>query len=252
MTDDVERSIDASRRSFNRELLSASYSRVHHDSDHVSHLVAELDPQPGGTYLDLATGTGSVAFAIARHEPEARVIGTDIADHAIARNREIASEQGCANIEFLVTDGRKIGFPDATFDGIASRYALHHFPDLEVTLADARRVLRPTGSFVVADAVRHPRDEEDFINQFQALKPDGHVQMYTGEALVEGFTAIGFEAVGQSSSAISFTRDLDANYRALIDGTPPETLDLYGVKVDADRAALTIGVVTVRFVATPD
>ncbi len=149
MSDRAERSIDASRRGFNSALLSDDYSRIHDNHDQVGRMVVELGPRPAGIYLDLATGNGIVAFAVAGSEPEAQVIGIDIADQAIERNRAVAKEQGCLNIEFLLTNGRRIDFPDATIDGIASRYALHHFPDLEVTLADARRVLRPAGGFVV-------------------------------------------------------------------------------------------------------
>ncbi len=49
MTDRVERTIDAARRSFNSELLSADYPRTHGDHDQVDRLVALLDPRPGGT-----------------------------------------------------------------------------------------------------------------------------------------------------------------------------------------------------------
>ncbi len=252
MTDRVERTIDAARRSFNSELLSADYPRTHGDHDQVDRLVALLDPRPGCTYLDLATGNGDVALAVAGRQPEARVIGIDIADRAISRNQAVAREQARANVEFRLTDGRMIDFPDATFDGMTSRYALHHFPEVEATLADARRVLRPAGAFVVADAVRHPGDDRDFINRFLALKPNGHVRIYTADDLVDLFRAHGFEADDRFDSAISFTRDLNADYRDLIDGTPPEVLDLYDVGVDGDRAALTFDVLNVRFVASAD
>jgi SAM-dependent methyltransferase len=249
MTHPNERTIEAARLSFNEELLSADYPSIHHDDEAVERLVDWLAPRAGGTYLDLATGAGVMAFAAAAREPAARVIGVDIADAAIARNREAAREQGCANIEFRLMDGRSLDFPDATFDGMTWRYALHHFPDLEHTLADARRVLKPGSPFAVADAVRHPADEPDFINRFQALKPDGHVRIYTAEALVELFRAQGFEVKARFASAITFTRALDADYRALIADMPPEVLDLYRVKVAGDEARLTFEVLNVRFLA---
>lgn len=250
MTDQVERTIEAARQSFNKELLSADYRRTHDNDDQVARIVALLDPRPGGRYLDLATGNGAVAFAIAGHRPEATVIGVDIADRAIARNQVLALEQAYANLEFLETNGREIDFPVATFDGIVCRYALHHFPDAQAILADARRVLRPGGSFIVSDAIRHPKDDQDFINRFQALKPDGHVKIYTSSGLVDLFRAQGFEEAEQFASAISFTRDLNAEYLRLIDETPRQILDLYGLSVADGQAALTFGVLNVKFMAS--
>jgi len=118
MTERAERTIDAARRGFNKELLSADYPHTHRDMHQVDRLVTLLDPRPGATYLDLATGIGDVAFAIADRQPEARVIGIDIADQAILRNQAAVKEQGRGNVEFHLTDGRRIDFPDAAFDGI--------------------------------------------------------------------------------------------------------------------------------------
>lgn len=49
-----------------------------------------------------------------------------------------------------------------------------------------------------------------------------------------------------------FTRELNTDYRDLIDGMPPEILGLYDVGVAGDRAALTFDVLNVRFVASAD
>lgn len=249
MTDPSEDTIEAARLSFNEELLSADYPSIHHDDDAVARLVDWLAPQAGGTYLDLATGAGVMAFAVAARQPAARVIGVDIADAAIARNRAVAKERGLANLEFRLMDGRRLEFPDAAFDGLTWRYALHHFPDLEHSLADARRVLKPGSPFVVSDAIRHPDDEPDFINRFQALKPDGHVRMYTAEALVDRLCVHGFRPDDRFASAIAFSRALDPDYRALIADMPPEILALYRVEVAGDEARLAFDVLNVRFLA---
>lgn len=252
MTDRIDRAIEAARRSFNEELLSADYPHIHDNDEQVSRLIAFLDPRPGGTYLDLATGNGAVAFAIARYQPQARVIGVDIADRAVARNQASAVEQAYDNIEFLPTDGRRIAHPAASFDGVACRYALHHFPDLDAILADVRSVLRPAGAFVVADAVRHPDDDRDFINRFQALKPDGHVRIYTLDELTDLFRTRGFELVEQFTSAIAFTRDVASEARSLIEETPRRILDLYDLTVADGRVALRFGVFNVKLVVSAD
>ncbi len=247
MVDRAEQIIAASRRSFNSELLSDDYPPIHDDADHVDRLLTMLDPQPGGTYLDLATGNGIVAFAIADRQPEANVLGVDIADQAIANNRSLVGDQKRRTVEFLLTDGVMMDFNTDTFDGIVSRYALHHFPALETTLAECGRVLRPGGSFVVADATRSHKDGDDFLNRFQALKPDGHVRMHTAEALVDVFRNSGFEPGSRFSSKISFTRDLDSSYHALLEATPRQVLGLYGLTTTDEHAAITIDVLNARF-----
>lgn len=250
MTERIARTIDAARRSFNKELLSADYQGIHDDEEQVGRLVAFLDPRPGGTYLDLATGNGAVAFALADRQTESRVIGIDIADQAVMRNRNSAAEKACRNIAFRQTDGREIDFPTATFDGVACRYALHHFPDVDATLSDVRRVLKPDGTLALADAIRYPGDDEDFINRFQALKPDGHVRIHSVSDLVQLFLAHGFEVTEQFGSAITFTRDLNQDYRRVIGQTAPEILRRYAVEVVGDQARLTFGVENFKLVTS--
>jgi ubiquinone/menaquinone biosynthesis C-methylase UbiE len=89
-----------------------------------------------GTYLDLATGTGYVGLAIAKQYPQSSIIGLDIADEIIQKNQQRP------NITFQVFDA--IGFPSFSFqfDGIICRYALHHFPQIDTTLKELRRVLK--------------------------------------------------------------------------------------------------------------
>ena len=248
MTERNDKTIEAARRSFNDELLSPDYPSIHHHDSQIDRMVAYLAPCAGGSYLDLATGVGAMAFAIAGHQPEARVFGIDIADQAILRNQEVAGKKGRTNLEFRLTDGRTIDFPDDSFDGISCRYALHHFPEVDITLDNVRRVLKPGAAFAVADVVRHPSDEGDFVNAFQALKPDGHVRIYSAAGLLDLFRGHGFEAQQQSGSTITFSRGLNDDYRALIAATPSDVLGHYGVEVDGDQATLTFDILTVRFV----
>ncbi|MDH3319912.1 MAG: methyltransferase domain-containing protein [Betaproteobacteria bacterium] len=96
---DPQRSIDEARQSFDAVLHTPEFERVHADDAHRNLLIDYLAVTPGGRYLDLGTGNGYAAFGIAARHPDCRVTGIDIADNAIARNVELARENGLASVE---------------------------------------------------------------------------------------------------------------------------------------------------------
>ena len=249
MTKQNDKCIEAARRSFNDELLSPDYPGIHHHDSQIGRMVAFLEPRPGGTYLDLATGVGAMAFAVAGHQPEAQVFGIDIADQALSCGTRRLPGRRAAPIS---SSGSPMGEP-STFPMIASTaypaaMRCITFPEVDVTLANVRRALKPGGAFAVADVVRHPSDEGDFVNAFQALKPDGHVRIYSAADLVDLFRGHGFAAQAQFGSTITFSRGLNDEYRALIAATPPGVLAGYGVEGDGDQATVTFDILTLKFV----
>ena len=97
--------------------------------------------------LDLATGSGDVAFALAAGlPPETRITGMDFCqpmlDEAVAKQR--ASGRG-ANIVFRQGDGLALPCPDAAFDAVTISFGLRNMADRHRALSEMRRVLRPGG-----------------------------------------------------------------------------------------------------------
>ena len=145
---DNRRIVEAARTSFDAILHSPEFHRAHGDDAQLELLIGYLGIAAGSRYLDLGTGNGYAAFAIAARQPDCLVTGLDIARRAIARNAELARERGLANAAFEVMDGINLRVPAAAFDGVVCRYALHHFPDLCATLGDVNRgteARRPAG-----------------------------------------------------------------------------------------------------------
>ena len=237
-------SVRQARQSFNAALQSPDFETIHGDDAQLRFMIDRLEPVAGGRYLDLATGTGYAAFALAERVPECSVIGVDIADEAIAANAEAAADRGLANVTFQVVDGTALPFADHSFDGVICRYAVHHFPDPTATLADVYRVLKPGGRFVVADAVKNDGDTADFVNAFQALKPDGHIRMYTPGEFTKLLADSGFEEKQRQMSDITFTRTLDAAYRELIAKTPAEIAERYLLDIKDDEAVVRFDIVS--------
>jgi ubiquinone/menaquinone biosynthesis C-methylase UbiE len=109
-------------------------------------LVAQVDPQPGQTVLELTAGPGETGFlAAARLGSSGRLICSDFAPAMVAAARRGADERGLDNVECRVIDAQRIDLPDGAVDGVLSRFGLMLVPEQERAIAEIRRVLRRGG-----------------------------------------------------------------------------------------------------------
>jgi ubiquinone/menaquinone biosynthesis C-methylase UbiE len=235
------------RDRFNRELHGAEYRRIHSDDDQLRTLIDLLGLEAGNTVLDLGTGAGYVAFEIGRRYPECGVIGTDVADIAIAANIEKKEKERISNVDFRVCSGTTLPFDDVNFSGVITRYAFHHFPEPEVSVAEMNRILRRNGRVVVSDPVPFDADTQDFIDEFQRLRPDGHMRFYRTTELDQLFAGYGLQRVGGFSSQISYPRPMDPRYQALLKRTPSSVLSEYRVRVVEGQIWVTVDVANSAF-----
>jgi len=109
-------------------------------------LVAMAAPRPGMRALDLATGTGDIAFALAA--AGADVIGLDVTRRMIELARAKASPPAP---RFLVGDMLALPFAAQSFDVITTGYGLRNVPDLTTAIDEMRRVLKPGGRVLSLD-----------------------------------------------------------------------------------------------------
>jgi len=107
-------------------------------------LIRLADVRPGARVLDLATGTGDIAFAAAARG--ARVVGLDITFRMI----ELARAKG-ERAAFLVGDMMALPFPPASFDIVTTGYGLRNVPDLTLAIDEITRVLAPGGQLLSLD-----------------------------------------------------------------------------------------------------
>jgi demethylmenaquinone methyltransferase / 2-methoxy-6-polyprenyl-1,4-benzoquinol methylase len=117
-------------------------------------LVAMASPRPGMRALDLATGTGDIAFALAASGAD--VIGLDVTRRMIELAR--AKTSSAAAPRFLVGDMLALPFAARSFDVITTGYGLRNVPDLTAAIDEMRRVLKPGGRMLSLDfdRPRHP------------------------------------------------------------------------------------------------
>ncbi len=101
---------------------------------------------PGARVLDVATGTGTVAFeAAAMTGPEGRVVGVDRAQRMVARARQKLAAAGLPHVEFREGDAQQLEFPDGSFDLVLCASSLFFMPDMPGAVREWRRVLVPGG-----------------------------------------------------------------------------------------------------------
>ena len=107
-------------------------------------LVDRVDPQPGQTILEVCAGPGETGFLAAeRVGPEGRLISSDLSEGMVDAARRGAEARGLTNVEFRVMDAQQVDLPDASVDGVLSRFGLMLVPEPARAFAECRRVLRP-------------------------------------------------------------------------------------------------------------
>jgi SAM-dependent methyltransferase len=104
------------------------------------------------------------------------VIATDLAPGMIETARRLAAERGLANVLVQFAEAAALPFADASFDLVTCRIAPHHFPDVPGFVAEAARVLKARGRFVLEDSLA-PDDPETaaFLDDLEKRRDRTHV-----------------------------------------------------------------------------
>ncbi len=118
--------------------------------------VQASNPSKARRVLDLATGTGDLAFEFVRHPDfEGEVIGLDFSGEMVRRARQKAAARHVSNrVQFREGDALDIPEPDGRFDVVSVGFGVRNFADLEKGLLEAHRVLGPGGRMVVLEFFR--------------------------------------------------------------------------------------------------
>ena len=109
-------------------------------------IAAQLKAVPYEALLDVGCGTGFLIDLLAKQHP-ARYAGLDLSSEMI-RMAEGKRIEGAA---FVVGSADKLPFPDASFDIVTCSQSFHHYPYPEKAMAEALRVLKPGGLYILSD-----------------------------------------------------------------------------------------------------
>jgi ubiquinone/menaquinone biosynthesis C-methylase UbiE len=185
--------------------VAVNYSRAtfHTSSERLQEVLDLAHPGKGDLVLDVATGTGNTAFALAPHVR--RVIGLDLTREMLDQARRITAERKIPNVDWVLGDAEQVPFPDGTFDLYTVRAAPHHFPHVDAFLAEALRVLKPGRDAVFIDCAP-PVPARDILHAVEVRRDPSHVRSMTVDEWVARLERAGFEV--ESAQA----RELDWNY----------------------------------------
>lgn len=227
----ITESIEATKRGFEASFSESTlYNRQTQDAYHLNMLIEMLNPKPNERILDLGTGSGYVAFGIAK-QSGARVIGLDITDNTLENNRIKAEEQRLSNLRFVAYDGMSFPFGDGEFDAVVTRYALHHFPDIAHTFSEISRVLKSGGRLLISDPTPNENDTSRFVDDYMRMKPDGHIKYYTKDEFSLLAENAGLSLINAVQSEITFPRLKEtANaYSEILEKHSPDIISGYNV-----------------------
>lgn len=198
---------------------------------------------PNDAVLDVGSGTGELALAIAASAPSARIVGIDPADPYVKYAQSRAPSE---RVRFEVGDAQKMSFPDATVDRVLSLLVVNFIPDRDKALDEMIRVSKPGG--VVAAAVWDYGGEMEMLRVFWdeavardpsiAKRDERHMPLCRSGELAALWRAHGLKQVVEQPLTFTMTfASFDDYWTPFLGGQGPA--GAYAAKLpEADRAAL--------------
>ncbi len=122
------------------DLMSGGMHRLWKDR-----FVTKVCPRPGERILDMAGGTGDIAFRMAARG--ASVMVSDINPNMLAVGRERAAKRAIDGLSWQQENAEALSFPDAHFDAYTIAFGIRNVTDIPASLQEAHRVLKRGGRF---------------------------------------------------------------------------------------------------------
>jgi ubiquinone/menaquinone biosynthesis C-methylase UbiE len=172
MSDSIKENV---RQQFAKNAHNYVTSALHAAGEDLSVLVSASEADTSMDVLDIATGGGHVANALA---PLAgHVTAFDLTEEMLIAAAEFIKKNGHTNVTFVQGDAEKLPFADGTFDLVTCRIAAHHFPNVPAFAAEAYRVVKPGGKLLLIDNVAPENDVFDqFYNDVERRRDPSHVR----------------------------------------------------------------------------
>lgn len=130
----------AARYDIMNDFMSAGLHRPWKDM-----FVRRVKPRAGESILDMAGGTGDIAFRMARHG--ARVTVSDINEDMLGVGKERAARQRLEGLRWIPQNAEELSFGDGQFDAYTIAFGIRNVTHIQKALTEAHRVLKIGGRF---------------------------------------------------------------------------------------------------------
>jgi ubiquinone/menaquinone biosynthesis C-methylase UbiE len=186
--------------------VAANYARAkfHTSPERLREVLELADPQPADLALDVATGTGNTALALAPFVR--RVVGVDLTREMLDQARRLTKERSLANAEWVIGDACRLPFADECFDLYTVRAAPHHFHDFAAFLREALRVLKPGKLAAFVDCAP-PAEAREVMHEVEVRRDPSHVRSLTVAEWTERLERAGFVVEDAQSRELDWDFD---------------------------------------------
>ena len=142
----------ASKYDIMNDVMSGGVHRLWKDA-----MMDWLAPRPGQRLLDVAGGTGDVAFRFLNRAPGSTATVCDMTESMLVAGRQRAESDRMADrLDWVVGDAMALPFADASFDVYTVSFGIRNVTRIEDALSEAYRVLKPGGRLMVLEFSQLP------------------------------------------------------------------------------------------------
>ncbi len=249
----------AARRQFGRTSADYATSKVHAGGMDLHLLVDAAEPSPGATVLDIGTGAGHTALALAPHVR--LVLALDITPEMLAEARRLGATNGVANMRLIEGTVDAVPVLAGACDIVTCRVAAHHFRAPGQAIAEMARALRPGGRLVLVDNYAPDQPElDEFINRLELLRDPSHVREHTLAQWQDFMAAAGLrvEIRALDSIRLDFADwvrrsqtppDAVQRLREMLLSASPEAVRTFSITVEPQLAFSLLRFIAVGFAA---
>jgi ubiquinone/menaquinone biosynthesis C-methylase UbiE len=246
---------EAVRTTFGPAAGAYTASAGHADATSLARVVSYASPVPTDLALDIATGAGHTALAVAPYVRS--VVALDVTPEMLVETARNALQRGLTNVRVQIGVAEALPLRDASFDIVTVRTAPHHFADIARAVGEMARVVRVGGRVVVVDTTVPEDDVLDReINAIELLRDPSHVRNYRPSEwrrMLEGagltITLAAVDRFTEGQGRMSFDtwtaragtpREAVAALRARFLGATPALVEALDIQVQGEAIGFTL------------